>query len=176
MTFPNKLSTYSRFDFGILRRSPIFKYHKKDLLEEDIQKLKKLNYLIYRIDCSSEDSVYDQVSDMLRWKNQFGYARWEKNLDTLNDGMGGLECPKENEGVCIVLDSFDTFFKLEQRIALGMVDVMVWNFYERLLFGEKFILFLQTDDPSVRYGRFGCHIDFWNDKENPLKVRFPNKK
>ncbi|HEX7693257.1 MAG TPA: hypothetical protein VF409_02135 [Sphingomonas sp.] len=77
-----------RADWPLLQDGAVNLFRRIDIFEETQGALAVLGYDVLAVDCRSGWSAFqDQISLVLRWQEQFGYAGWNGNLNALNDAL-----------------------------------------------------------------------------------------
>jgi hypothetical protein len=57
-------------------------------------RLREHGYVVHEVDATSRASLTRQLTEILRFKERFGYAPWGGNMDALADAMYDLHAPK----------------------------------------------------------------------------------
>ncbi|MEM6675459.1 MAG: barstar family protein [Planctomycetota bacterium] len=159
--FKEDSEDWKRLDFDTLKRGPIALYHSASLLTRDVEEMRSLGYLVLPMDLESEDeeSFHTLVARVLKFPGYYG-----RNLDALNDCLGGL--PETfGEDLLIVLDSFDTFFRRDERSAHIILDLLWQNSMRNQLWGHTTITFVRSADPRFEVPPVGAAGVGWNSEE-----------
>ena len=156
--FQDKPDEWQRLDWSILRGGGISLYCKIKILEKDIEWFKKEHYSIVDFDCQTwtdEKEMHKQLSYRLNFPDYYG-----KNFDALNDCLSDVEIL--NAGKVITLWHLDNFDKKRVHILL---DIFANNTRLQMLFGKRFIVLAQVDNPNYVIDRVGATPIMWNRAE-----------
>src|SRR5262245_13543016 len=77
----------SRSDWPLLQNGAITLYWRIELFEAAINSLNKLSYRVLRLRFNEPQKFMVDISEALKWRQQFGYEPWTGNLDALNDAF-----------------------------------------------------------------------------------------
>ncbi len=141
---PNDVKT----DFFLFRVGPVIVTSDRSLWEQGTQWLvaeRKFEHHPWWLD--SEESFYEEVSKTLGWKDQFGYDRWNGNLDALNDGASNCTFPTAQR-IVISLDNADrlkSWFGAKER---AILDIFQEAAHMQLLFGVGLLVMVYTKSNS----------------------------
>lgn len=153
---------YQRLDYALMQNGSINLYFRPEILAEDIEELKKLDYQIDEFDCTtweSIDEMHNQIAEKLNFPDYYG-----RNLDALNDCLSDIEIPKES-GKILVFHRFDSFTLKEPNTAWHLLDIISHNSWLWLLWGQRFISLVQSDNPKIHFDNLGSRPAMWNRKE-----------
>lgn len=153
-----------RADWPLLQNGPINLFWRKSIFEATILDLEALNYRILRIRFSGLDQFYRDVSDALNWTEQFGYDRWNGNLNALNDGFRDEPFQSANDSAFCVED-FHLLVKKDRQTAEALLDILADQSRSYLLFGKRLIGLFQTDDNEFSTDALGGSAASWNRAE-----------
>jgi hypothetical protein len=128
------------------------------------QELVRGNYRVLRIKYASLEGFYRDVSDALRWKEQFGYDRWNGNLNALNDGFGAEPFDSANDSAFCIED-FDLLVAKDRRMGEAILDIIANQSRSYLLFGKRLIGLVQTADAKYQTEKVGGSAAHWNRAE-----------
>jgi hypothetical protein len=157
-------------DYQVLRNGSVSLYRNPLYLEDDLQWLRQRRYRIYRVDCTtwtSEAALHESLQGELLFPAYYG-----KNRNALWDCMSDLDIP-EDGGVAIVLSSYDVYANgpgsartdSGTTAAEGILDIFAGTSRYMLLTGRRLITFVQSHDPSIRFGKLGGVSAEWNRRE-----------
>jgi RNAse (barnase) inhibitor barstar len=151
------------FDFQLRRVGPVIVYYQPEVLNSDILKLQQqLGYQVDRLDCmtwSSIKEMLEQIASALQFPDYFG-----KNFSALNDCLSDFEIPDQG-GRLLVFERFDDFAKKYADAAQETLDIIARSSNYRMLFGKRFLLFVRSDDPRIRFDGLGGTSADWNPAE-----------
>ena len=105
------------------------------------------------------------MSDVLKWKEQFGYYPWTGNLDALNDGLRGQPFDSADNAT-IAIENFDALIKSEKHLSLVLLDLLERHSRNYLLFGKRLIGLIQTNNPKIHFESIGGTSAQWNRDES----------
>lgn len=153
-----------RADWPLLQNGPINLFWRKSVFAATILDLEALNYLILRIKFSNLDQFYRDVSDALKWTEQFGYDRWNGNLNALNDGFRYEPFASANDSAFCVED-FHLLVNKDRQTAEALLEILADQSRAYLLFGKRLIGLFQTDDNKFSTDALGRSSAHWNQAE-----------
>ena len=127
--------------------------------------LRELGYEIAEVSCNNGlRSFRTQLSEFLRWKEQFGYGPWGGGLDALNDGFWGYPFPNTGRSA-LVLEGFHGLVAMDGDFAHKVLDIVERQARYHLLLGKVLICLVQTDDNRYNCAPIGCRTAQWNPRE-----------
>lgn len=153
----------NRLDWALMQNSAVTLYYRRYLFERDMNWLSQHGYAIHTIDCSKVDLFESQMSQALSFAKCFGYD-WKGNLDALNDGFYNIEFHAVT-GVAFCLPRFDALAADDLHAAHAVLDIIEWNSRYHLLFGNRMLALVQTDDPDICFESVGARPPEWNREE-----------
>lgn len=151
-----------RLDYRLLRDGPISAYFDRRILTEDLRWLREHRYHVDYFDAgswSSTEVAFDELAARLEFPDYFG-----RNLDALNDCLSELPVPAES-GRVVVLERFDRLYASTTEWAWDLLDIFASQSRGHLLFGERLIVLLQSDDPRLSTRSVGACAVGWNPRE-----------
>lgn len=153
-----------RADWFLLQNGAVNLFYKKDVFETAKKELSELGYRLAHVECNTAEEFKRDISDALNWEEQFGYKTWDGNLNALNDG---LDSPPMNTKklLAIACKNFEKLYLSDKDFATGFLDIFEYQSRNRLLFGERLIALVQTNDPNFESGEIGSRKALWNPKE-----------
>jgi RNAse (barnase) inhibitor barstar len=153
---------WQKFDYQLLRNSPVTLYHRLEVLDQILLQLKTEGYTIDELDCStwkSEADFHRDIAKCLEFPDYYG-----QNLDAFNDCMRDIEVP-DLGGRIIVLRKFDVFAFCEPEIAQIVLDILARSSWRFLLTGQRLMTLVQSTDPRIAFDVVGAHPVMWNPQE-----------
>ena len=123
--------------------------------------LQSSEYRVFSIDCADHTAFQQQLSDSLRFTQQFG-CDWNGNLDALNDGFGEFDFDGVT-GVVLAFTNFCTLLDRDFRTALAVLDIAEWNSRFHLLFGNRLIALAHCTKRDAILPKLGDSHFLWND-------------
>ncbi|MEO8554502.1 MAG: barstar family protein [Kofleriaceae bacterium] len=160
--FRDDANPWNQLDWRLLQHGPISLYSRPELLAEDVAWLAARHYAIDRLDCrdwTTSTEVYRALASAFTFPAYFG-----ENLAALNDCLGTLSVPDEG-GRVIVFDRFDVPARALTGLATGILDVIAVQARQHLLFGQRLIALVQSDDPKLAFDPIGATSVTWNPRE-----------
>ncbi len=150
-----------RLDFRLLQFGPVVLYNQSTVLDRDIADVAKLGYEPRRLDLESADagSFHDLIASALKFPDYYG-----RNLDALSDCVSELPYTFESD-LLLVLDSFDVFFRRDERFAHAVLDVLWCNALRNQLVGHTTLVFARSADPRIQVPSVGSADIYWNPTE-----------
>jgi RNAse (barnase) inhibitor barstar len=138
-----------RLDWHILRDGPLVLYFDRIELEEACGWFLNHAYQAVSFDCMSwklDDDFHEAISKALAFPDYYG-----RNLNALDECMCfDLHIPQES-GLLLVFHHFDTFNKRFPKTAYHLLDIIANASRQYLLYGERLISFLQSDDKNITF-------------------------
>ena len=154
-----------RADWPLLQNGAVNLFWKQELFEEARRALEGLDYEILAIDCRSGWHAFQhQISAMLKWREQFGYAPWNGNLDAFNDGLRDFPFgpPKQS---ALALEGFHVLVEEARDRADAVLDMLEYAARDHLLWSNALVVLVQTDDPRYKCAPVGARRANWNRRE-----------
>ena len=151
--FRNDASEWQRLDWRVLQNSPIAMYLQSSILAEDTAWLAGHGYQIDRFDCSrwpTEAAAHDELATTLALPDYYG-----RNLDALNDCLSEIEVPDDG-GRCLVFTRYDALNATLPRMAAAIVEIVATQSRRKLLFGERLLALVQSNDPRLELAPVGA--------------------
>ncbi|WP_420859674.1 barstar family protein [Marivivens marinus] len=161
---------HNRADWPFIQDGAVTLFLKQQVLDAAIEAVRDEGYSVHRIDCGREDTMMRDLSHALRWEKQFGYEPDSLNLDALNDALCGEPCD-ERPKLLLVLDRFAGFRKRGADTATAMLDIIEYQSRNHLLFGNRLLAFVRTNNPNTHIEGLGGRAAQWNKKEWLMKSR-----
>lgn len=95
-----------------------------------------------------------------------------KTLDGLYDCLCDLDI-RLDAGLALVLDRFDSFARQHRGVAQAILDTAQAASRHYLLFGHRFLVLVQSNDPPLEFEPLGAVPANWNHREWSKKSREP---
>ena len=154
-----------RADWIFLKDGAVTLFWNPAVLGAAKEDLRQLGYEIAEVSCNNGlQSFCTQLSEVLRWEEQFGYGPWRGSLDGLNDGF--REYPFPNTGrSALVLEGFHGLVAMDGDFAHQILDIVECQARYYLLLGKVLICLVQTDDNRYNCAPIGCRTANWNPRE-----------
>lgn len=135
----------SRADLAMLRIAAVNMVPTDALFEACRARLLALDYAEIFIRVQSVDTFRRELSDGLKWREQFGYGPWTGNLDALNDGFRDPPSFSRSGGLVVAIDGFDVLMKADSRTATVLLDIIEYQSRNHLLYGRRLIALIRSD-------------------------------
>ena len=150
-------------DFRLMQNGAITLYFQRAVLEADLAWLRDRGYRIETIDCREPETLRDQLSEALRFNENYGHD-WNGNLNALNDGFGDVAIdPRGGTVFCFL--RYDLVQTSEPSVAHAILDIIESNSRFHLLFGRRLLALVQSDDPRIQFEPLGARPAQWNRNE-----------
>ncbi len=155
-------------DFRLVQNTFITMYCRQSLLDETVGWLRSHSYEVAEFDAgswASADDMLDDLADRLQFPGYFG-----RNLDALNDCMADVASHEYGwhagaTGLVIVLSAFDAFATIDRTTAQIMLNIIAAQARSAILFGNRLICLVQSNDPQLSFEPVGAMPVLWNDAE-----------
>ena len=162
-----------RADWPFIREGAITLFYRTDLFGRAKALLAGLDYALVEVSCRSTEQVIEQISEGLKWVDQFGYGPWTGNLNAFDEGFAGLQFPASG-CFALCLESFHRLNEESPDFALGLLDVVETQSRNHLVDGLRSIALIQTDDPAFQTPKLGGCAARWNWDEWLTTSRSPS--
>ena len=156
----------TRLDWKVLRDGGISIYRNHVFLDEDVVTLQTNQYSVRCLDCSTwltSADMHDSLKHTLQFPDYYG-----RNLGALNDCLQeNLDVPLVG-GLVIIFRNFDRFANVSPeslQLASGILDICARSSRVHMLTGRRFLIFVQSDDPKIRFDGLGSVSGHWNRRE-----------
>jgi len=159
-----ELGNMERADWQLLRDGAVTLFWNKDIFHKAMNSLRDLDYRILELPYETMPKFCESVSNSLKWKQQFGYTPWTGNLDALNDGIRG-EPSASSDDTAICLSGFHNMVRDDSEWATALLDILEYQSRNYLLFGQRLIILVQTDNPNYQCKKIGGRQVQWNHEE-----------
>ncbi|HVB25373.1 MAG TPA: barstar family protein [Ktedonobacteraceae bacterium] len=156
VAFQHTPADMQRLDYLILRDGSVVMYFGLTDLQAAYDWFHEQSYHIYSFNCgkwkTSTDFYTDFYETTSKARNIFdcGY-----NLDVLRDCLSGFDVPPES-GVVFVLKHFDSFALPDLSYAHTVLDIFAEISRLNLLFGQRLIVLLHSDNPTLTFQPIGA--------------------
>ena len=153
----------SRLDWAVLINGSISLYYKDEILNKDLEWLKRNYYQEILMDFSqicSEKEFHRTIKKMLNFPAYYG-----ENMSALSDCLlYNLNVPDEG-GLVIVLKKFHILYEANESLAHEILERLDEASRRHLLSGERLITFVQSDLPQLSINLIGGYKVMWNRDE-----------
>lgn len=160
--FRNDGEEFQRLDWELLQNGAVTLYFRPQVLEEDVEWLKRHDYRVDSFECSlwvGTSEMHEALSCGLEFPDYYG-----RNLDALNDCICDIEISEEG-GRVLVFNKYDSFAARFPDVAWSVLDIVEINARRLLLFGRRLIVLVQSDDPEISFEQVGGRPVIWNHRE-----------
>ena len=152
-------------EIELMANSSVTLFWQPEILRQTSDQLEELGYEVRTLDASHGWHRFRlQISDLLNWELQFGYAAWTGVLPALNDGLGGYPFPPNGKAALVITD-FQELVRTDERSSVGVLNLLEIHSRDFLLFGQRFIILVQTDDNRFACPKIGGCSPSWNTRE-----------
>jgi len=150
----------SQLDIDLLRGSPITLYWRRSVLETDSAELRNLAYRVIEFDAATwllEEDFHRSIALELGFPGYYG-----ANLDAFNDCLGDVSA---KGGLAVVFWGFDAFHARCPDTAQSILDIFAGVSRTHLLFGQRLLVLVQSNNPRIEFGQVGAQPVVWNRRE-----------
>jgi RNAse (barnase) inhibitor barstar len=161
-TFTDDPSEWTRLDWQLLQNSPVTLYFRPDVLEADVGWFEAAGYRVISVRVAahfSPSALLDKLAELLVFPEHFG-----RNLDAFNDCLGDVDVPQVG-GLLLVLSDYGSFAASFQREAQAILDICADQSRRFLLTGRRFLVLVQSSEPTIKFEPVGASPVIWNPKE-----------
>lgn len=147
-----------RIDWKILQNGWASLYWRPQVLNKDLDWLRKEKFEVIIFDCSNwmqTEKIHKALKKQLHFPDYYG-----ENLDALNDCLSDLQI---NENGTIIV--FEHFQFVDRSYAHRLLDVFANNSRRHILFGKKLLTLAQVEDPNYQIPPIGACPVLWNNSE-----------
>ena len=159
-----------RADWPFVQNGAVTLFLKQTILDAAIATMTREGYTVYQIDCGTEAKMVEDLANALHWVEQFGYTPDRLGLDALNDALRGEPC-EERPKLLLVLKRFSGFRKRSKETAQKVLDIIEYQSRNHLLFGQRLLAFVHSNDPRFNIEGLGGRVAQWNKQEWLMKSR-----
>ena len=159
-----------RLDWSLFQNGSVNMYWRKSFLDEDCAWLAEHGYRVCQTDSAKWPSVAEALRELgvvLEFPDYYGC-----NLDAFNDCVSDLDVP-EHGGVAVVFYRYDRFATSDPKSAHTILDILATNSRRFMLFGQRLVTLVQTDDPRLTFRQVGATSVHWNRREWTTASRQP---
>lgn len=154
-------------DFRLALNGPVTLFWSTDILGSSVRWLREHGYRVVEVDAanSSPMELLVEVGQRLEFPNYFG-----RSLDAFHDCLSDVAVGEHgwtphDTGLVLVLTNFDAFIRAEPEVAHAILDSFTVQSRYAMLFGNRLLCLVQTDDPRVQLPSVGAERISWNDAE-----------
>ena len=161
--FTDTSETWERLDWQILQNSSVALYHDTSIFTQDMQWFQTQSYQVYHFNCTTWttlEAFHTHVQTEFEFPGYYG-----GNMDALNDCLSEIRVPNES-GTVLSLSHFDCFTHQFPRVAYEFLDIIGCTSRMFLLFGQRFLALVHTDDPDVHFDAIGACPVIQNPREH----------
>lgn len=153
-------------DYGLVQNTFVTMYWRSPVLGETVGWLRSHGYEVAEFDAgswTSADGMLDDLAERFQFPGYFG-----RNLDALNDCMRDVASheygwPAGATGLVIILRAFDAFAAVDRRTAQILLNIVAAQARSAILFGNRIICLVQSNDPQLSFEPVGAMPVLWND-------------
>jgi RNAse (barnase) inhibitor barstar len=111
--------------------------------------------------------MHESLKAQLSFPDYYG-----KNLNALDECVLDDLVVPDSGGLALVLNHYDRFYKpvLNRASDEGSTAAVVLSIFTKavryhMLFGRRLLILVQSDDPTIEFGRLGGAAAWWNHRE-----------
>lgn len=165
-----------QLDWTILRDGGVCLYWRQEILTDELNWLKLNGYKIISFEVAEWQSasewesrrrMHESLKAQLSFPDYYG-----KNLDALDECMLDDLVVPDSGGLALVLNHYDRFSHPvhthasdEISIAEVVLSIFAKAVRYHMLFGRRLLILVQSDDPTIQFGRLGEVTACWNHRE-----------
>jgi len=165
-----------QLDWIILRDGGVCLYWQQEILADELNWLKSNGYRIVSFDAAgwhsasewdSERRMHESLKAHLSFPDYYGM-----NLNALDECMLDDLVVPDSGGLAVVLNHFDRFFKPvssgasdEKSTAEVLLSIFAKAVQYHMLLGRRLLILVQSDNPTIQFGRLGGVPALWNHRE-----------
>jgi hypothetical protein len=160
----------NRLDWSLFQNGWVSMYWRRSFLEEDCAWLADHGYRVYSVNCEdwkSATEALEELGKLLEFPDYYG-----GNLDAFNDCLSDLTVA-DRGGTAIALFRYDRFLALDPTAGHAILDILATNSRRFMLFGQRLVTLIQTDDPALVVSPVGATPVMWNRREWTNDKRVP---
>ena len=161
---PFSSDDHSRADYRLMQNSSVVRFWRKQIYQDAISDLDQLGYRILQLTFKSFDQFTQDMSEALKWQDQFGHSPWGGDLDALNDGLRGEPFHSADDNAICIQD-FHLLVAFDADYAWNILDILECQSRDYLMFGKRLIALVQTNDKAYAPDRVGSRLAQWNERE-----------
>jgi hypothetical protein len=161
-TFKQDPTEWARLDWRLLQNSPVTLYFNSSILRNDISWFRAEGYRVLSLrsdEHASPEALLVALGEVLRFREFFG-----RSLDAFNDSLGDIEVPDVG-GLLLVMENFGSFAAVFRRQAQAILDICADQSRRFLMTGRRFLVLVQSRDPSIIFEPVGASPVMWNPQE-----------
>jgi hypothetical protein len=157
-------------DLQLVQNGGVVLFYRQEILDGATDKLTLKGYQVHKIDCqqhADKEALLFAIVDSLKIPRYQGIG-----LDGFNDFMSEIDF-SGCTGVVVVLKAFHQFRQAYPECAWHILDIMAVNHRWHMLFGNRLLALVQSDDPRIheQIGQIGGYHPIWNPAESRSKNR-----
>ncbi len=160
--FRDNTDDLQRLDFALMQNGATTLYYRTEFLAEDVRWLTAQNYQVDNFDCATwqnEEDMYSAFATTLEFPDYFG-----RNLAALDDCLSDLNV-SEDGGRVLVFHRYDTFAVKMPEVAWNILDSIETESRRFLMFGQRLLTLVQSNDPQIKFNNLGTLHANWNQRE-----------
>lgn len=160
--FRDDSDDYQQLDFALMQNGATTLYYRTEILAKDVKWLIAHNYQVDNFDCAgwqNEEDMYSSFAETLEFPDYFG-----RNLAALNDCLSDLNISEEG-GRVLVFHRYDIFTARISEVAWNILDIIEIRSRLYLLFGQRLLSLVQSDDAQIKFNSLGAQHANWNQRE-----------
>lgn len=156
--------------FALTHEGFVTLFHDQTLMDNEVGWLRDSGYRVADFDAEawvpSPEAVFGAFSAAFGFPYYSGH-----NFDALRDSLRDIEVPSGATGIVLILRSFDTFSRAWPDDAHCLLDVLEAEAREQMMFGDRWIMLVQSHDPQLRPRPIGGYTPRWSQQEFLDKAR-----
>ena len=175
-TFQDDEAKGEPLDWTILRDGGIHLYWRSDILAEDVGWLESNEYRVIAFDAAEWQSESEWESERrmhAAFKTQLSFPEYYgNNMNALDECIQDDLVVPDSGGLALVLKHYDHIEKPAPASAADglsnsglLLHILARAVRYHMLFGRRLLILVQSDDPTMAFGRLGGIAVSWNPRE-----------
>ncbi len=159
---PFERDQIDRIDWPLFQNGPVTMYWQVTVLDRELERLRQVGYRVLSCSCHPWGTTADALCSLADVLQIPGFEG--ANLNALSDSLTDLPIPVD-AGVVLALRGYDKFVAADPEVAYALLDILADASRFMMLFGERFAILVQSDDPALSIERVGAVGVHWNRRE-----------
>src|SRR5688572_20278636 len=154
--------------YRLLHNAFVTLFWRRSLLDTTLTQLEMADYHLMHLDACGWETAKDMHRDLARafdFPSYYGH-----NLDAFDECLRDVVAhrygwPERATGLVLVFTGYHAYAARESWDAQALLDAIARHARSALLFGERLICLVQSDNPLIEFDPVGCTPVIWNDAE-----------
>ena len=167
-SFPLGADVGQRLDWVLLQNGFVTLFWNNSIFGDTQDELDSEGYQVIGLDATgwtTDERMYDDISAAFDLPGYFG-----RNLNAVVDCLRDVArfdygADPTATGTVVAIERIDALGQRSTDLARQLLDVLADAGRYAMLFGHRFIVLAQTDDPAISLGPLGATTASWNRAE-----------